>query len=305
MIKSVTITSKLASRKIDLRDPSTSGFALVNISGLGPVKSNITISDTALANGGVFNTARTSYRSIAITLVYMPGHVKLPEQEREWMSIEDLRNYTYQLCPNQSEVNLLIENDNGIYSIDGYVEDNNVNIFSSREGSVINILCPDPYFRNATDGDEKMTVFTGIEPEFEFAFSNESLTQKLLETGEIKKISLNNVLYKGTINTGTRIVLSFNGDAKNIKLFNLTTSELLSINRPFVSGDNLEITSVVNNKKVILTHGSVKTNIIGSLDLMSDWINLQPGDNVIGYQAEEGDNHIEMRIYYKEYCLSI
>ena len=54
-------------------------------------------------------------------------------------------------------------------------------IFSAAmmETTQISIVCPDPYFYSAGPDGTNTTIFYGVEPLFEFAFSNESLTESL------------------------------------------------------------------------------------------------------------------------------
>jgi hypothetical protein len=173
MIKSLTVTNYLGeSLVLELGFPEKSGFLVQSITGLGPGKANINISEVATNDGGVYNSSRIGARNIVITL----GFLENPD-------IETTRQLSYKYFPLKKQVRLLFETDNRTCEIYGNVESNEPNIFSSQESTQISILCPDPYFYST---DSEVTVFSGIESLFEFPFSNESLTEDLIEFGEIK-----------------------------------------------------------------------------------------------------------------------
>ena len=79
-------------------------------------------------------------------------------------------NPSYKYFPTKKKIKFEIVTDKRNCEAYGYVEKNEVNIFSKTEGSVISIICPDPYFYSAEDSLHT-TVFYGVENEFEFEFS--------------------------------------------------------------------------------------------------------------------------------------
>ena len=109
---------------------------------------------------------------------------------------------SYKYFPIKKKVTLLIETDNRICETYGYVESNEPDIFSSDETTQISIVCPDPYFYSAGPDGTNTTIFYGVEPLFEFAFSNESLTESLIEFGEIKNETEQTVYYSGDAEIG-------------------------------------------------------------------------------------------------------
>jgi hypothetical protein len=167
MIKSITVTNYLGdSIKLDLARPELSGFAVMSVTGLGPGKATINTSEISTTDGGMFNSARLPVRNIVISLKYL------------WRnSIEDSRQRSYKYFPIKKKVTLLIETDNRIVETSGYVETNDPTIFSKDEGSDISIICTDPFFYSAGDDGVTITEFDGVEPLFEFPFSNESVDE--------------------------------------------------------------------------------------------------------------------------------
>ena len=60
--------------------------------------------------------------------------------------IESARHRAYRYFPVKTEVRLDFLTDERWLSIWGYVESNEVEIFSELEKGLVSIVCPDPYF---------------------------------------------------------------------------------------------------------------------------------------------------------------
>ena len=132
MIQSITVTNYLGEQlKLELTRPELSGFIVMSVTGLGPVKANINTTETATNDGSQFNSARTDSRNIVISLRYLPNP-----------TIEDTRQLSYKFFPVKKKLTLLIETDNRSLEIDGYVESNEPDIFSQEEGADILMVKP-------------------------------------------------------------------------------------------------------------------------------------------------------------------
>lgn len=136
MIRAITVTNYLGdSIRLELARPELSGFVVRSITGLGPGKANINMTEVATNDGSLFNSSRISSRNIVISLKYL------------WKdSIEDVRQLSYKYFPLKKKCSLVIETDNRKVEIEGYVESNDPNIFSSNEESDISIIAHFPSF---------------------------------------------------------------------------------------------------------------------------------------------------------------
>ena len=296
MIRAVTVTNYLGeSITLDLARPELSGFAVKSITGLGPGASTINVSEIATNDGGRFNSARISSRNIVLSLLFL------------WLdhTIEELRHLSYKYFPLKRQVTLFIETDNRKAEITGYVESNEPNIFSNQEGTDISIICPDPYFYSAGEDGVNTTVFSGIEPMFEFSFSNESLTENLLEMGRIANRAEGLVHYTGDAEIGLTITIHALGEASGLAVYDLTTQEVMRIDTDkletltgsgIVAGDDIVICTVKGRKSVQLVRNGVTTNILNCLDKNSDWFQLVKGDNILAYTADEGAINLQFEV---------
>lgn len=295
MIKSITVTNYLGdSIKLELGRPEQSGFLIKSVSGLGPSKANINTTEVSTNDGSLFNSARLNQRNIVFDFIFVESI------NRE--SIEDIRQKSYKYFPIKKNVDLLIETDNRIVKTTGYVESNEPNIFSSQEGAQISIICPDPYFYSTK---KTVTIFSGIEPLFEFPFENNSLTDNLLEFGGIIVNQEKTVFYKGDSEVGIVIYIHAIGEATNLTIYNALTREVLKIDTDRLealtgsiikAGDDIIISTIKGQKFIRLIRDGEYINILNCLGRNSDWFRLVKGDNVFAFTAETGDTNLQFRI---------
>lgn len=292
MIKSITVTNHLnESIKLELGFPERSGFLIQEISGLGPVKADINVSELSSIDGSIYNSARLPSRNIVFKLVLL-----------ESPTIEDTRQKSYKYFPIKKRVRLLIETTNRTAEIFGYVESNEPIIFSRQETTQISIVCPNPYFYSE---GKQITTFTGFEKLFSFPFSNESLSDKLLIMGNILKNQMQTVLYEGDSEIGFNIEIHAVGTAKNVMIYNVNTLENMKIDtdklialtgQPIIMGDSIFISTIKGDKSIQLLREGVYYNIINCLDRDATWMFLRKGDNVFAFDAEEGGANLYFRI---------
>ena len=294
MIKSVTITNYLnESIKIELTRPEKSGFVIQNIEGLGPAKATINTTEVSLNDGSIYNSSKLDNRNITFDLLFY---------QTDTETIEDIRQKSYKYFPIKKKMSITVETDNNTLTADGYVESNEPEIFSETEGSMISIICPDPYFYELYDD---YTVFSGVEPLFEFPFENESVDEPLLEMGMLQIKRENTVFYEGYGEVGVSIYIHALGEATNLTIINTGTREKLIINtnklkqmtgHPIIAGDNITIHTHKGNKSITLLRDGVTTNILNCREKGSKWFTLVKGDNIFAYTAETGATNLQFTV---------
>lgn len=297
MIKSVTVINHLNEKlKLELKRPEKSGFAVTKIEGLGPVKADIHTVEVSTRDGSSYNSARTTQRNIVMYLKFLFQN-----------SIEDVRHKSYRYFPVKKPIHLIIETDNRTLGIDGYVEHNEPDIFSNSEGTQISIICPDPYFYSTGKNGSNTVTFYGVEPMFDFPFSNESTEEPLLEFGDIQNRTTQNIPYSGDVDTGITITMRAVGDVENVTIYNTETRESMKIDTDrleaitgskIIAGDELTICTVKGYKTVTLLRDGVYTNVLNCLSRNADWFQLTKGDNIFAYVAEYGSTNLQFRISY-------
>lgn len=295
MIKAVTVTNYLGeTKRFELTKPQLSGFAISSIDGLGPPTATINHTESSTMDGSIFNSSRVNSRNIVINLKFLLDP-----------TIEDVRLESYKYFHVKKIVNLLIETDTRICDTWGYVESNEPDIFSDLEGTQISIICPDPYFYSAGLGGVTVTIFYGIEEQFEFPFSNESFTEHLLQMGEIKSEREKTIFYKGDAEVGVKMTLHALGPVKNITIYNSDTREIMRVDTEkleaitgsgMIAKDDIIINTIKGTKTIYLLRDGKYTNILNCLGKFSDWFQLAQGENHFAYVAEEGLENLQFKI---------
>lgn len=294
MIHSVTVTNHLGeSLTLELGSPEKSGLLIREITGLGPPQANINSYDLATIDGSRFVNSRVQTRNIVLTV--MP--ILTPNS-----SVEDNRLKVYRYFPIKQQIRFAVQTDNRNAYVTGYVESNEADIFSNEETLTVSILCPDPYFYESGDG--QTIVFTGIESVFEFAFSNESLSDNLLEVSAVKSLKSKTFEYVGDAEIGfiisIRILDTVSGD---ILIYNPTTHETMTLNTAKITpglhpNDYINISTVKGKKYIQHVRGSAITNVINAMDHDSDWFTLKKGLNTIIYTADTGEDNMYLSIIF-------
>lgn len=279
--------------ELELRSPEKSGFFISNIDGLGPSKAQINLTESLSSSGGFYNSSRSVSRNIVIDLGYYDDGSE---------SIENIRQKSYKIFPVNKPVMLEIVSDNRVGVTTGIVESNTPIIFSKRSGTQISIICPSAYFQSK---ETFQTIFTGVEPLFEFPFENPSLTEPLIEFGSIFINTESSLVYLGDEDTGITIFIDIIGPVHNLSLHNLATSETMAINsdvlmamtgQDLVAGDKIIISTSQGSKFIYLLRNGVYINILNTLGISSSWFRVFRGDNLFKYTTDTGLSNVKMLI---------
>lgn len=289
MIQSLTVTNYLGeSLTIPMKNSESTGFILHDMTGLGPPTASVNTSKVATKNGSKYNSARAEERNIVLPMYFTP----IP-------TIEDARHRSYKYFPLKKPVILAFKTDNRECQIVGYVETNEPDICSDREGCQVSIICPNPYFSSIYD---TVTSFSGVEASFEFPFSNEDISNPHIEFGKIVVKAENIVRYGGDAESGVQIRIAASATVKNITIYNVDTRGTMHIYHDklvaltgsgIVKGDEIIITTDKGSRSVTLLRNGKSTNILNAIDPRNDeWFSLTKGDNIFAYTADEGSDYL-------------
>lgn len=297
MIQAISIINdKSEVLTLELSRPELSNIAVISVTGLGPGKANVVVTEMSTQDGATLASTRFSSRNIVLGLKFLSWNGE---------SIEDVRQKTYKYFPVKKNVSLIIETDNRKAFISGTVESNDPTIFSNSEGTDISIICPDPFFYSIKNGGVVTTTFSGHEPKFEFPFSNESLTDNLLEIGKVELGTERNVYYAGDADTGIAITIHALGPATGIVIYNTKTGGTMKINDTKLVaimksgikvGDDIVICTMQGKKTIYMIRDGQATNILNCLERDVDWFQLTPGDNLFAYTAVTGNQNLQFKI---------
>lgn len=296
MIKSIMVENhKNEQLLLTLANPEPSGLYVKSVEGLGPGNATVSINEIASIDGGVFGSARKSSRNIVLTL----GMMFCP-------LIEDARHKTYQFFPLKKPIRLIVTTDYRTTYIDGYVESNEPDIFSEEETTQISILCPNPWFYDI--GNSSLS-FSGVQDAFEFPFSNESLTERLITFGEISNSSVVDLRYQGDVDTGILMKLRFSDNlSSDLTIYNVGTNESMTLHLGKVQSitdaaiskkDEIEISTFSGSKYIYLIRDGQYHNLFGVLDPITSWFTLSGGSNFFAFDASGHNEAVSIQFTYK------
>lgn len=290
MIKSVTaVNFKGESIKMDLFHPESSGFIIIKIDGIGPGKATVTKNDSKVYDGGTITSARLPSRNIKMEIEFL------------WVnSIEDVRHKSYKYFPLKKPITLIFETDTRTVEIEGVVESNEPDIFSSEESTNISIICPDPYFYASGENARSKIEFSGIDAMFEIpsdtGYSNESLTEALTEISKLYIQYERGIMNYGEVDIGVVISIKPLAIVKGVlTISNITLRQNMSFDlnkikniteNDFHLGDELVINTLRGKKSVTLVREGKNYNALSCIDTRTDWIYLTSGENTFTYYLD-------------------
>ena len=163
----------------------------------------------------------------------------------------------------------------------------------------IQLAMPLPYFEDLVEN----------KVEFGSEVGNFFFDWELKEEGNELSIKNNsnvvNIFNSGDCEVPLKLVFKASSNVKNPRIYNVYTKEFIKINKTMEAGEMIAITTNKGNKRVESILNGKTSNIFNNLDIQSDFIWLDIGDNVIAYDAEEMVEQLEVSIYYTNYYLGV
>lgn len=302
MIKSFLVTNHLGeSLELTLANPDSSGLAVMSVTGLGQVEADVNLTDLAGSDYHTVNSAKLTKRNIILDLKY-------------WgQDIEESRHLADKYFPVKKNIDFQVNTSHRKLITSGLVERNEANIFSNKSGCQVSILCPDPFLYTVED---ETIPFGGIEPKFEFPFSEGVVDNDgwdTFEVGNIRVTKEKTIYYTGEAETGLTITIDAIGIVRDLKFYDIDRRQKIAINDSAIEavtsgnsispGDRIVISTQKTKKSAYLIRGGVVYNIINALGMPVSWFELDRGDNIFSYSASQGEYdmiiNIKHRVAYK------
>lgn len=271
------------------------GIYVFNLDGLGSPKATVNGVGGPGFDGVRVNSIRTDARHLVLSLA-MPN----PATE------EAAKALIYKMFPIKQNITLGITTDSVEVKTECFVESNEVSQFSKIENATISLICPNPYFMDLVEWESSLSYDSGI-PLFEFPFSNESLTDPLIEFGLVTTVPTAQILYDGAVETGAIFSLFFTGNVGGLSISNSNGGQIMTIDETvgealagsdIMTGDTIRINTRSGEKSVEFIRGGNTYNMIAGIGLDDDWITIRPGINYIVIGATTGVQYIEADIRF-------
>ncbi len=109
----------------------------------------------------------------------------------------------------------------------------------------------------------------------------------------------------GSVSVGMKIVFRAKGSLDSPSLINVNTQQYFKVNKSMVAGEEIEVNTIIGEKKIIGTVNGVSSNYFKYRDLNSTWLQLDVGDNLFRYDAVENIDNLEVYMYYNNKYLEV
>lgn len=180
--------------------------------------------------------------------------------------------------------------------VDGQPQFKRGNVFTQ---FIIPITCCDPFWKEETEAKKDIAAWV---PSWEFDFE---IPEEGIELGYREPSVIVNVYNEGDVKSGMRIVFSAIGTVVNPSLLNVNTKEYIKVNATMEAGDVITVNTEYGKKGATLTRGGETTDYFRHIDVDSTFMQLDIGDNVFRYDAEEGVSALEASIYHNNKYLGV
>lgn len=153
------------------------------------------------------------------------------------------------------------------------------------------LYSPKPYWYNLT---AQSSILGGFRPAFSFPVCYDSHQYGIKQDGEAAV--LRNL---GNLPVPFTATLQCSMQVRHPRVVDLKTGALIGFDLTLQPGDKLEIyRSTTDRLACTLTHEGVTTNCFAQLDEDSTLTELQPGDNVLSMQADEGASYLQAAVSF-------
>ena len=245
-------------------------FTIKEFTGLNPPKATINTNETALIDGGRFNSSKLQMRSMNIAFAI------------ETDAAEN-RLKVYEVVQSKMPLRVYYKSETLDIFIDGYVDDVDFSYFLQKNICTVSVLCPFPYFKAA---QEAINELYAVIPKFHFLFHGSA--DKDIVFGVIDIYTAETVVNKGSVETGLTFELYAKSSIKNPKVIDYETSKFFKINIEMQEGDLITVNTMQGNRTVKLMRNAVETNIFNLMDKNSTWLQLGMNNSVYVYEVDEG-----------------
>ncbi len=258
-------------------------YFLEEISGIHEVSGDIATVKSAFGIGSKYMGTSVDDRNITIT-----GYFKSRLQARV-----PQRDTLYKAFSLNTKGTLFYYEDDKSFKIDYYVKKiQTINKFGY-DSFQVELYCPSPYF---TDLEE--TVVSLANWKKLFCFPLEIIDGQGILFGEKEQNTLATILNNSNIEIGMRIVFNAEDTVVNPKIINVITNEELSLEVTLERGEQIEVSTYINEKNIYLIKDGVKTRKNNLLKFGSTFLQIHQGTNTFKFDTDSGSEDLSIEFYY-------
>ena len=280
---------------VELGDESP--FILTKIEGTGAVNVDMQTQKSPFQDGVTYIDNTLEPRSLSIEIMV------LAEDKEEMM--KNRRKLLQVFNPKLGPGKLIYEFGNNRKEIEAISELAPVfpdagDFKDTMQPGLIQLYCPYPFWEDLEEGKEEIALWIS---DWEFPVD---IPVEGMEFGHRATTLIKNIINNGDVPCGMRIEFKALATVVNPSIFDFNTREFIKVKRNLLAGEKLIINTSFGNKRVELmkSNGTIE-NVFHYIDLKSTFIQLDVGDNLIQYDAEEGIDNLEVSIYHKPLYIGV
>lgn len=267
-------------------------FLLESIDNYSNINTSIGYSDNTLDGVSIDNV------NIKEKILPITGAIIAKNKE----DLDKKRAYLSSLFNPKFESTLIYTNNAFTRKISGVVQDLSFQpSIGFMQKFLVQILCPSPFWEDLYPKKEEVALWQG-----DFEFKLDIPEDVGIEMGHRVSNLICNVCNSGDVSCGMKIQFRALATTSNPSLFNVNTREFIKINQTLETGDVLEINTEFSNKRIeLIKSNGIRSNVFNWIDLDSEFLQLDVGDNIFRYDAETGLDNLELSIYYTPLYLGV
>ena len=163
----------------------------------------------------------------------------------------------------------------------------------------VQLVCLNPFWRETAEKRDDIAAWVGA---LEFPVE---IPQERMQLGYRQPSLIVNVYNGGDVKTGVRIEFQALGDVTTPLIACVSTQEFIRLNLTLHEGDVLILSTGYGDKWATLYKDGMITDALRYVDVDSTFLQLDPGDNLIRYDAEEGLSNLEAAIFHNNLYLGV
>lgn len=263
---------------------TSDSIKLIDIKGISGLNNDINASQSANQVGSTYESSSIEKRDIDIVL-----RIKATTSE-----YRGLKRKLLNVFNSVYSGELILKNIDGEKKISTRVtRAPNFYLDDNKKECEISLVALDPYWKDTNETKTDIATWKGS-----FSFPLIIPIDTGIKIGYREPSLIVNTNNIGDVKTGMRIEFKALGTVVNPELVNIESQDFIKINKTMEAGEVITVTTDFSNKKVSINKNGVIQNGFNYFDLYSTFLQLEIGDNLFRYNAQEGIDNLEVTIYH-------
>lgn len=164
---------------------------------------------------------------------------------------------------------------------------------------LLNFICHDPYWKDVQEISEEIALWISC-LEFDLEFLEDGI-----EFGYREPSLLVNMANESDTDCGMLIRFEALGALRNPSLMNVDTQEFIKLDYTMRAGEIIEICTDYGGKSIFSIYNGQKKSLWNYKNYLSTFLQMNVGNNLFRYDAEENIENLNVTIYFTQKFLEV